>query len=197
MCECIKDFGKCLKVSTECTQEEEDLYEDLCISYQCSCDSDGFSEIVLFSLVSFIARLLSYIQLFGVAAVFLGSWLAVAVYVKHLRRNGASDEDSGLLSEGQTPPVLVPIPENLYTVNIDGVMHKEQENKENSQHPENSNILQDPELKGVCKVCMDNKIDTVFVPCGHRVVCVSCSTHLTTCCLCRKDINIIVKTWDT
>lgn len=63
--------------------------------------------------------------------------------------------------------------------------------------PEPASSKEGMDLKGLCKVCMDKKVETVFIPCGHRVVCVECSRRLQNCCLCRKKITLVVKTWDT
>lgn len=47
-----------------------------------------------------------------------------------------------------------------------------------------------------CCVCFENDADTLAVPCGHRVVCASCSkqlnkdsNHKTVCVLCREPIT--------
>lgn len=42
----------------------------------------------------------------------------------------------------------------------------------------------------LCKVCMDAKIETVFIPCGHCVCCNICASNVTKCPLCRTDITL-------
>lgn len=42
----------------------------------------------------------------------------------------------------------------------------------------------------VCKICMDAKIDTVLIPCGHWVCCNACGQNIDKCPLCRSDITL-------
>ncbi|KAE8574423.1 hypothetical protein XENTR_v10003421 [Xenopus tropicalis] len=41
----------------------------------------------------------------------------------------------------------------------------------------------------MCKVCMDNDVSMVFVPCGHLVVCTECAPNLRHCPICRAAIR--------
>ena len=47
----------------------------------------------------------------------------------------------------------------------------------------------------ICKICMDNQIAIVFLPCGHLISCVSCSIALSKCPLCRERIRGTVKSY--
>jgi E3 ubiquitin-protein ligase MYLIP len=42
----------------------------------------------------------------------------------------------------------------------------------------------------ICKICMDAKIDTVLIPCGHWVCCSVCGSNIDKCPLCRTDITL-------
>ncbi|WAR07715.1 PIAP-like protein [Mya arenaria] len=44
-----------------------------------------------------------------------------------------------------------------------------------------------------CKVCMDNEICMVFLPCGHMVCCFKCADQLRTCAVCRCVIKGTVR----
>jgi len=46
-----------------------------------------------------------------------------------------------------------------------------------------------------CRVCMDQEINTVFLPCGHLSCCESCAKSLTDCPICRNVIRGTVKTF--
>jgi len=46
-----------------------------------------------------------------------------------------------------------------------------------------------------CKICMDNEIGVVFLPCGHLICCVQCAPALKDCPLCRQPIHGTVKTY--
>ncbi|KAJ8315640.1 hypothetical protein KUTeg_007790 [Tegillarca granosa] len=41
----------------------------------------------------------------------------------------------------------------------------------------------------LCKVCMEETVSIVFLPCGHLAVCHQCAPALNTCPLCRKFIK--------
>lgn len=51
------------------------------------------------------------------------------------------------------------------------------------------------ENSDMCGACMENKIDTVFVPCGHMYACSSCTTKLVQrkCPICRKPFTQAMK----
>ncbi|CAH1164601.1 unnamed protein product [Phaedon cochleariae] len=40
-----------------------------------------------------------------------------------------------------------------------------------------------------CKICMDNQIDVVFLPCAHVVACTSCAARVDRCPLCRSEFE--------
>jgi len=46
-----------------------------------------------------------------------------------------------------------------------------------------------------CKICMDNEIGVVFLPCGHFICCVKCAPSLRDCPYCRQAIHGTVKTY--
>ncbi|ODN01677.1 Death-associated inhibitor of apoptosis 2 [Orchesella cincta] len=47
----------------------------------------------------------------------------------------------------------------------------------------------------LCKICMDNQVGIVFLPCGHLVSCTRCATALSNCALCRQPIKAVVRTY--
>eukprot|EP00040_Diaphanoeca_grandis_P044233 m.11719 g.11719 ORF g.11719 m.11719 type:complete len:353 (-) comp8948_c0_seq1:45-1103(-) len=40
-----------------------------------------------------------------------------------------------------------------------------------------------------CTICCDNKVDCVFLECGHLTTCTECGSKLTECPMCRKPIK--------
>ena len=55
-----------------------------------------------------------------------------------------------------------------------------------------------PEKDPKCKVCLDNNIDSVFLPCGHMMTCITCGFKLVSwlgisCPICRKQIGGVAK----
>jgi len=47
----------------------------------------------------------------------------------------------------------------------------------------------------ICKVCLDEEINIVFLPCGHLVCCAMCAPALTKCPVCRANITDSVRTY--
>ncbi|XP_029649347.1 putative inhibitor of apoptosis isoform X3 [Octopus sinensis] len=45
----------------------------------------------------------------------------------------------------------------------------------------------------LCKICLDEELSVVFLPCGHLVSCASCAPALSNCPLCRKKVHGMVK----
>ncbi|KAG9157005.1 hypothetical protein Leryth_009042 [Lithospermum erythrorhizon] len=54
------------------------------------------------------------------------------------------------------------------------------------------NDLLMPEL---CVICLEQEYNSVFVPCGHMCCCMGCSSHLTNCPLCRRRVDLVVRTF--
>jgi len=43
-----------------------------------------------------------------------------------------------------------------------------------------------------CKICYDNVLNAVFVPCGHAVACTTCALKIESCPMCRRqDCTVI------
>lgn len=40
----------------------------------------------------------------------------------------------------------------------------------------------------ICKVCMVEKVNIVFLPCGHIVTCAECAPAMRKCPMCRKMV---------
>ena len=38
-----------------------------------------------------------------------------------------------------------------------------------------------------CKICYDKLIDSVFVPCGHVLACMTCATSVEQCPICKSQ----------
>jgi hypothetical protein len=54
--------------------------------------------------------------------------------------------------------------------------------------------LRQPCPTGECVVCLDAPSSTLFVPCGHRILCASCAARVQTCPICRAVIAHTVPT---
>ncbi|PNX72793.1 mitochondrial ubiquitin ligase activator of NFBK 1-like protein [Trifolium pratense] len=50
-------------------------------------------------------------------------------------------------------------------------------------------------MPNLCVICLEQEYNSVFVPCGHMCCCTACSSHLTSCPLCRRQIEKAVKTF--
>ncbi len=47
----------------------------------------------------------------------------------------------------------------------------------------------------MCKICMDNEVNIVFLPCGHLVSCQNCAPAIKKCAVCRSLIRGTVRTY--
>lgn len=47
----------------------------------------------------------------------------------------------------------------------------------------------------LCKVCLDEEVGVVFLPCGHLVTCVQCAATVNQCPMCRTIIKGFVRTY--
>ncbi|KAH9505032.1 hypothetical protein Btru_061476 [Bulinus truncatus] len=45
----------------------------------------------------------------------------------------------------------------------------------------------------VCKICLDQEVAVVFLPCGHLVSCTECATAMKDCPVCRTNVKGIVR----
>ncbi|KAL8151417.1 hypothetical protein V2J09_021225 [Rumex salicifolius] len=50
-------------------------------------------------------------------------------------------------------------------------------------------------MPDLCVICLEQQYNAVFVPCGHMCSCTTCSPHLTSCPLCRRRIDQVVRTY--
>lgn len=47
----------------------------------------------------------------------------------------------------------------------------------------------------LCTICCERQLNVVFLPCGHQLSCVMCSTLIENCPVCRTKINTKVRTF--
>ncbi|KAI8116126.1 Death-associated inhibitor of apoptosis 2 [Lucilia cuprina] len=47
----------------------------------------------------------------------------------------------------------------------------------------------------LCKVCLDEEVGVVYLPCGHLVTCVQCAPGVNQCPMCRTTIKGFVRTY--
>ncbi|KAL4232519.1 Baculoviral IAP repeat-containing protein 2 [Mactra antiquata] len=69
----------------------------------------------------------------------------------------------------------------------------------------NSESVQDPQAikneneklkeQTLCKVCLDNSVSIVFLPCGHLVTCADCAPAMRKCPICRALVKGTVRTY--
>ncbi|XP_033210530.1 baculoviral IAP repeat-containing protein 3-like isoform X1 [Belonocnema kinseyi] len=45
----------------------------------------------------------------------------------------------------------------------------------------------------MCKICYNEELGVVFLPCGHVVACVKCAPGMTTCAVCREPVTMTVR----
>ncbi|XP_066999485.2 death-associated inhibitor of apoptosis 2 [Anabrus simplex] len=89
--------------------------------------------------------------------------------------------------------------QRVYTVNQAGVVPLPDINKEKSENSSSAALLAEENRRlkeaRLCKICMDEEVGVVFLPCGHLVTCVNCTPSLQDCPLCRQPIKATVRTF--
>lgn len=45
----------------------------------------------------------------------------------------------------------------------------------------------------ICKICYKEKMEVVFIPCGHTIACIQCAVTLDECAICRQPIKMTIK----
>ncbi|XP_055329646.1 clathrin heavy chain 1-like isoform X2 [Paramacrobiotus metropolitanus] len=48
-----------------------------------------------------------------------------------------------------------------------------------------------------CRICEDHPKDVTFAPCGHMVACMGCAQELSVCPICRRPIDLKIKTFSS
>lgn len=66
------------------------------------------------------------------------------------------------------------------------------ENKMDKRLQEENRLLKEQKT---CKICLDDDLSIVFLPCGHFVSCATCAPSLKTCPLCRSQILGLVRAY--
>ncbi|SPP73285.1 death-associated inhibitor of apoptosis 2 [Drosophila guanche] len=77
------------------------------------------------------------------------------------------------------------LPEQMQSMSLasaNGNISLEEENRQ----------LKDARL---CKVCLDEEVGVVFLPCGHLATCNQCAPSVSNCPMCRADIKGFVRTF--
>ena len=63
---------------------------------------------------------------------------------------------------------------------------KELEYENQELNHELRNLKESTEELQKCKICMEGKLEIVFIPCGHLFSCTNCAPSCKNCPLCRK-----------
>lgn len=53
----------------------------------------------------------------------------------------------------------------------------------------------DIEDRDLCKICLENELDILVMPCKHLCLCAVCSANLEKCPMCRTHITEFVKVY--
>lgn len=72
---------------------------------------------------------------------------------------------------------------------------KKQITNENYQSNSASLTTETEESKNtsLCKICLVNELEIVFLPCSHLVCCTICAASVEECCICREKIDFMLK----
>lgn len=45
----------------------------------------------------------------------------------------------------------------------------------------------------LCKICLKDKIEVFFIPCGHAITCTQCAVTLDQCAICRQNLKMLMR----
>ncbi|XP_069104535.1 baculoviral IAP repeat-containing protein 7-like [Argopecten irradians] len=72
---------------------------------------------------------------------------------------------------------------------------EERLNSGKSDDPDLSEEIRTLKDQKTCKICLDEEVGMVFLPCGHLCACVTCAPAVHQCPICRCDIRGTVRTY--
>ncbi|KAL3881983.1 hypothetical protein ACJMK2_028365 [Sinanodonta woodiana] len=84
------------------------------------------------------------------------------------------------------------MPEAIEDEEFHSLDSEEMEKKDPGELEEENKRLKD---QTTCKICMENPVRVIFIPCGHLVCCETCAPAFRKCPICRKKIQQSVKTF--
>lgn len=70
---------------------------------------------------------------------------------------------------------------------------KPEESQQQQQQQQQSSEKKSIDDARLCKICYNEELGVVFVPCGHIVTCVKCAPGMTNCAVCRKKVELTVR----
>ena len=59
------------------------------------------------------------------------------------------------------------------------------------QKPSEKKTIDDALL---CKICYDDVMSVVFLPCSHTFACIKCAPSMSVCAICREPVTMLVRT---
>lgn len=148
-----------------------------------------------------------------------GSGFATADALIEATLNLQRDEED-INADSESPPVpqamsnfleailedVVPPQQEQNVVFVNSPMREEKKPKEDVKKVERTEVGLNKSLSleeenrllkeaRLCKICMDNEVGIVFLPCGHLASCVNCAPNLQDCPVCRSAIKATVRTF--
>ncbi|CAH0720027.1 unnamed protein product, partial [Brenthis ino] len=112
-----------------------------------------------------------------------------------------ADSDTSRTDSPVQPSTLRNIPTTSNTLrDTEESSRKPTNNIEKESSPEKKQLTLEEENRQLkearmCKVCMDNEVSVVFLPCGHLVSCAGCGAALRACPLCRAAVRALVRAY--
>jgi hypothetical protein len=114
----------------------------------------------------------------------------------------SESSDLSEISDNESVENITQKPENLENCDSGYSSEEENESTGRSVDPISNSDEETEKLKAenqqlrdtlICKVCMDDTVGVIFLPCSHMVTCSQCFPAMKHCPVCRSDIKAIVK----
>ncbi|XP_058798849.1 baculoviral IAP repeat-containing protein 2-like [Phymastichus coffea] len=104
--------------------------------------------------------------------------------------NGQTMVGQDVVGISNIPPV--PTPRANIAAKTENSLRTTSTNGDRKSEEPEEKLLDDATI---CKICYDDVLGVVFVPCGHIVSCLKCAPSLTTCAVCRKKIEYYARVY--
>ncbi|XP_033742579.1 baculoviral IAP repeat-containing protein 7-like [Pecten maximus] len=82
-------------------------------------------------------------------------------------------------------------------IDIEDLEEEAKQQKEKNERNMKDAEIEELRLRTKCKVCLEEELKIVFLPCGHLCTCVDCASHLERCPVCREQKRSTVKAYLT
>lgn len=121
---------------------------------------------------------------------------------KHSKKKASRLQRSSECSDAITPDVQEPAQEPSDSCQCSSTQLQPSASRDGCQETSlwdsNHETIEPTVERSECAICLENPPCMAFVPCGHKAICLECSTHSKLqmrCIMCQKDAFMCIRIW--